>query len=64
MFMIELYSTTFNSWVPDIGCGTHICSNMHELRESRKLKHGKPNIIIRNRRTTVVIGIKDKTHAD
>ncbi|GJV85075.1 hypothetical protein Tco_1524973 [Tanacetum coccineum] len=36
MFMIELHNTTTSdSWVLDIGCGTHICTVLQGLKESR-----------------------------
>nr|GEU44947.1 hypothetical protein [Tanacetum cinerariifolium] len=49
MFMIELYNTTTsNSWVLDIGCGTHICTVLQGLKESRRLKHGEINLVMGN----------------
>ncbi|GJW23330.1 retrotransposon protein, putative, ty1-copia subclass [Tanacetum coccineum] len=45
MFMIELHNTTTSdSWVLDTGCGTHICTVLQGLKESRKLKHGELNL--------------------
>nr|GEV38935.1 hypothetical protein [Tanacetum cinerariifolium] len=42
MFMIELYNTTtLESWVLDIGYGTHICTVLQGLKKSKSLKHGE-----------------------
>ena len=58
MFMIELHSTsTSNSWILDTGCGTHICSDMQGLRQSRKLRHGELNLIMGNRHKSGVTRI-------
>ncbi|GJY30977.1 retrotransposon protein, putative, ty1-copia subclass [Tanacetum coccineum] len=47
MFMIELHNTTtLDLWVLDTGCGTHICIVLHDLKESRRLKHGELNLIL------------------
>ncbi|GKD39180.1 hypothetical protein Tco_1259387 [Tanacetum coccineum] len=47
MFMIELYNTiTSDSWVLDTGCGTHICTVLHGLKESSRLKHGELNFVM------------------
>ena len=32
MFMIEINFSLSTSWVIDIGCGTHICTDVQELR--------------------------------
>nr|GEU51195.1 hypothetical protein [Tanacetum cinerariifolium] len=58
MFMIELHNTTtLDSWVMDTGCGTHICTVLQGLKESRRLKYGELNLVIRNRKITLVIRI-------
>ncbi|GKD20686.1 hypothetical protein Tco_1222389 [Tanacetum coccineum] len=58
MFMIELYNTTTsNSWVLDIRCGTHICTVLHGLKKSRKLKHGELNLVMGNKKITPVTRI-------
>ncbi|GJV15870.1 putative RNA-directed DNA polymerase [Tanacetum coccineum] len=58
MFMIELYNTTTSdSWVLDTGCGTHICTVLQGLKESRKLKHGELNLVMGNRKITPVTKI-------
>ncbi|GKB61470.1 retrotransposon protein, putative, ty1-copia subclass [Tanacetum coccineum] len=50
MFMIELHNTTTSdSWVLDTGCGTHICTVLQGLKESRKLKHGELNLVMGNK---------------
>ncbi|GJY10796.1 putative RNA-directed DNA polymerase [Tanacetum coccineum] len=59
MFMIELHNTTTSdSWVLDTGCGTHICTVFQGLKESRRLKHGELNLVMRNRKITPVTRIR------
>ncbi|GKD67673.1 retrotransposon protein, putative, ty1-copia subclass, partial [Tanacetum coccineum] len=58
MFMIELHNTTTcDSWVLDTGCGTHICTVLQGLKESRKLKHGELNLVMGNMKITPVTKI-------
>ncbi|GKA30063.1 retrotransposon protein, putative, ty1-copia subclass [Tanacetum coccineum] len=58
MFMIELHNTTTSdSWVLDTGCGTHICTVLQGLKESRRLKHGELNLVMGNRKITHVTRI-------
>ncbi|GJS24276.1 retrotransposon protein, putative, ty1-copia subclass [Tanacetum coccineum] len=59
MFMIELHNTTISdSWVLDTGYGTHICTVLQGLKESRRLKHGELNLVIGNRKITPVTRIR------
>ena len=39
MFVIEINMTTssFKNWIFDSGCGTHICTDVQDLRISRRL---------------------------
>ncbi|GJU77495.1 retrotransposon protein, putative, ty1-copia subclass [Tanacetum coccineum] len=58
MFMIELHNTTTsNSWVLDTGCGTHICTVLQGLKESRRLKHIELNLVMGKRKITPVTRI-------
>ncbi|GJX48371.1 hypothetical protein Tco_0273561 [Tanacetum coccineum] len=58
MFMIELHNTTTSdSWVLDTGCATHICTVLHSLKESRRLKHGELNLVMGNRKIMTVTRI-------
>ncbi|GJW39877.1 retrotransposon protein, putative, ty1-copia subclass [Tanacetum coccineum] len=58
MFMIELHNTTTSdSWVLYTGCGTHICTILQGLKESRRLKHGELNLVMGNRKITLVTRI-------
>ncbi|GKA71535.1 retrotransposon protein, putative, ty1-copia subclass [Tanacetum coccineum] len=58
MFMIELHNTiTLDSWVLDTGCGTHICTVLQGLKESRWLKYGELNLVLGNRKITLVTRI-------
>ncbi|GKB21532.1 retrotransposon protein, putative, ty1-copia subclass [Tanacetum coccineum] len=59
MYMIELHNTTIlDSWVLDTGCGTHICTVLQGLKESRRLKHGELNLVMGNRKITPVTRIR------
>nr|GEU71613.1 retrotransposon protein, putative, Ty1-copia subclass [Tanacetum cinerariifolium] len=58
MFVIELHNTiTSNSWVLDTGCGTHICTVLQGLKESRRLKHGELNLVMGTRKITLMTRI-------
>ncbi|GKB39719.1 zinc finger, CCHC-type containing protein [Tanacetum coccineum] len=48
IFTIERYAFPNNTWVYDMGCGTHICNTLQGLRESRKLKHGALSLYMGN----------------
>ncbi|GJX52612.1 retrotransposon protein, putative, ty1-copia subclass [Tanacetum coccineum] len=49
IFIIELfYFPNNNSWVYDIGCGTHICITKHGFRIERKLKQGALYLYVGN----------------
>ncbi|WJX23766.1 hypothetical protein P8452_12955 [Trifolium repens] len=37
MFVIEINLSTSTSWVLDTGYGSHICTNVQDLKESREL---------------------------
>ena len=53
--MIELHSiSSFDSWVLDTRCGSHICTNVQGLRESRKLKQGELDLIMGNKEIVAV----------
>nr|GEU34171.1 hypothetical protein [Tanacetum cinerariifolium] len=58
MFTIELHNTTtLDLWVLDTGCGIHICTVLQGLKESRRLKHGKLNLVMGNRKIMHVTSI-------
>ena len=48
--MIELYSynTELSTWVLDTSCGTHLCNNMQDLRNSRRLRYEEVNLRMGN----------------
>ena len=48
--MIELYSQNSepSTWVLDTDCGTHLCNNVHGLRNSRRLRHGEVDLRMGN----------------
>ncbi|GKA27957.1 putative RNA-directed DNA polymerase [Tanacetum coccineum] len=46
-----------NSWVLDIRCGTHIFTVLQGLKKSRKLKHGELNLVMGNKKITLVTKI-------
>ena len=50
MYIISLNkSSSSRSWVLDIGCGFHICSDLQGLRRSENVEHGRINLIMGNR---------------
>lgn len=51
--------STSNSQVIDTKCGTHIYSDMQELKESKKQKHGELILTMGNRSITPVTRIRD-----
>ncbi|GKA21539.1 retrotransposon protein, putative, ty1-copia subclass, partial [Tanacetum coccineum] len=58
LFMIELHNTTTSdSWVLDTGCGTHIFTVLQGLKESIRLKHEELNLVMENRKITLVTRI-------
>ncbi|GJR69512.1 zinc finger, CCHC-type containing protein [Tanacetum coccineum] len=54
---IELYAFPNNTWVYDMGCGTHICNTSQGLRKSKKLKHGALSLYMGNGMRTAVEAI-------
>ena len=49
MFVIELHIVSHdNLWVLDIDWGSHICTDMQGLRNSRKLSKGESNLHVGN----------------
>ncbi|GJS24277.1 retrotransposon protein, putative, ty1-copia subclass [Tanacetum coccineum] len=55
-FLIELHNTTTSdSLVLDTRCGTHTA--LQGLKESKRLKHGELNLVMRNRKITPVTRI-------
>jgi hypothetical protein len=48
IFVIEINLSTSASWVLDTGCGSHICTNVQELKGSRKLAKGEVDLRVGN----------------
>ena len=48
IFVIEINLSTFASWVLDIGCGSHICTNVQGLKISRDLAKGEVDLRVGN----------------
>ncbi|KAK2421692.1 secreted RxLR effector protein [Trifolium repens] len=48
IFVIEINLSTSTSWVLDTGCGSHICTNVQELKESRGLAKGEVDLRVGN----------------
>jgi hypothetical protein len=48
IFVIEINLSTSTSWVLDTGCGSHICTNVQELKESRELAKGEVDLRVGN----------------
>ena len=47
-FMIEINFSPSTSWVMDTGCGTHICTDVQGLRQSRVLAKGEVDLRVGN----------------
>ena len=48
IFVIEVNLSTSTSWVLDTGCGSHICTNVQELKRSRTLTKGEVDLRVGN----------------
>ena len=48
IFVIEVNLSTSTSWVLDTGCGSHICTNVQELKKSRTLTKGEVDLRVGN----------------
>jgi hypothetical protein len=48
IYVIEVNVTTSTSWVLDTGCGSHICTNVQGLNESRRLAKGEVDLRVGN----------------
>ena len=58
IYVIEVNLSISTSWVLDIGCGSHICSNVQGLRNRRTLTEGEVDLQVGNgaRVATLEIG--------
>ena len=59
LFVIEINTVSQNNqWVLDTNCGTHICIDMHGLRNGRRLNKGELNLRMGNgvRLAALVVG--------
>ena len=58
MFVIKVI-TLFdnNQWVLDIGCGSHICTNVWGLRDNRQLNKGESDLRVGNGVRVVALAI-------
>ncbi|WJX77910.1 hypothetical protein P8452_61178 [Trifolium repens] len=61
IFVIEINLSTSTSWVLDTGCGSHICTNVQDLKESRELAKGEVDLRVGNgaRVAALAIGTYD-----
>ncbi|WJX67634.1 hypothetical protein P8452_52084 [Trifolium repens] len=48
IFVIEINLSTSTSSVLDTGCGSHICTNVQDLKESRELARGEVDLRVGN----------------
>ena len=55
--VIEVNLSTSDSWVLDIGSGSHICTNVQGLKESRILIKGEVDLRVRNGVGVAVLAI-------
>ena len=63
MFMIEINIFTHysKSWVLDIGCGYHLCNNMHELKNNMTLERNEVSFRFGNGARIAAVAIGKKT---
>ncbi|KAI5435338.1 hypothetical protein KIW84_021951 [Lathyrus oleraceus] len=57
IFVIEINLSTFASWVLDIGCGSHICTNVQGLKRSRYLAKGEVDLRVSNGAKVVALAV-------
>ena len=64
--VIEINLSTYDSWVLDIGYGSHICTNVHGLKRSRILVKGEVDLRVGNgaRVTALAVWTYDLTLAN
>lgn len=59
IFMIEHCASISDSWILDIGCGTHIFSDVQGLKRIRKIRHSELDLIIGIKSKVVVTKNRD-----
>nr|GFB02345.1 hypothetical protein [Tanacetum cinerariifolium] len=63
LFTIELFNLTYklNSWVYDMGCGTHVCNTLQGFKKEMKLSYGEQYLQVGNGAQAAVeaIGVFD-----
>ncbi|KAI3685767.1 hypothetical protein L6452_35025 [Arctium lappa] len=58
IYVIEAnLSTSYTSWVLDIGCGSHICRNVQELKRTRRLSKGEVDLRVGNGTKVAAIAV-------
>ena len=58
IYVIEVNTVSYgNLWVLDTGCGSHICTDMQGLRDSRKLTKGEFDLRVGNGARVVAVAI-------
>ena len=55
--MIEINLSPATSWIIDTGCGSHICTNVQELRHSRLLAKGEVNLCVGNGASVAALAV-------
>ena len=59
IYVIEVNTVSYaNLWVLDTGCGSHICTDMQGLRDSRKLTKGESDLRLGNGARVAVVAIR------
>ena len=59
IYVIEVNIVSYgNLWVLDTGCGSHICTDMQGLRDSRKLTKGESDLRVGNGSRVAVVAIE------
>ena len=57
IFVIDCHSISFDTWVLDTGCGSHICNDIQGLRHRRRLVKGESNLRIGNGAKVAAVAI-------
>ena len=57
IYVIDIHFSTSSTWVLDTACGSHICTNMQGIKDSRKLKKGEVDLRVGNRARVAALAV-------
>ena len=57
IFVIDIHFSTLTTWVLDTACGSHICTNVQGLKDSRKLDRSEVDLRVGNGARVVAAAI-------